>query len=128
MPSKNYPVEKIGSREVVLVPVSFETNEVGTFKLPSLGYRTKLIAARSVVNKTVAGSDAGTITVKHGNTTLATITVALSSAIGDEDTAPSVTEDEVEATGQYTLVTAKSTAGGRAIAALTLEVLPSHSN
>jgi len=126
MSRENYPIPLIGSRLPLHVPVSFETDEVGTFKLPALGYRVRVVGtAKSVVTKTVAGSNSGTITVKNGATTVATITVAASSALGDEDSA-SVTETVFEADEQITLTTAKVTAGGRAHVTLTVEILPPH--
>jgi hypothetical protein len=126
MPSANYPVTRIGQYETHHIPVSFETNEVGAFSLPALGYRTKPVGFASVVCKTVAGSNDGTIKLHKVSTELASITVAASAAIGDEDSDTSITEAVFEATDQYKLTTAKSTAGGRAIVALTVEILPSH--
>lgn len=126
MPSANYPINRIGQYETHRIPVSFETNEVGTFSLPVLPYRSKPVGFKSVVSKTVAGSDDGTIKLLKASTELASITVAASSAIGDEDSDTSITDTAFEATDQYKLVTAKVTAGGRAIVELTVEVLPSH--
>lgn len=126
MPASNYPVTLIGTYQTFVVPVSFETNEVGAFSLPALPYRSKPISVKSVVTKTVAGSNDGTIVLAKAGTSLATVTVAASAAIGDEDAAPSVTESAFETTDQYKFTTAKSTAGGRALAILTVEVLPSH--
>lgn len=127
MPASTYPVPLIGSEQVIFVPFSFEANEVGTISLPALPYRCKLKSAKSVLQKAAGGSDAGTIVVKNGDTTLATVTVALSSAIGDEDVAPSVDSSVAFDLGeQIKLVTAKTTAGGKGILCLTVEVLPSH--
>jgi len=126
MPAPSYPLTRIGQYETHLIPVSFETNEVGTFSIPALGYRTKPVGFASVVNKTVAGSNDGTIKLYKASTELASITVAASAAIGDEDSDTSITDTVYEATDQYKLTTAKSTAGGRCIVALTVEILPSH--
>lgn len=126
MPASNYPVSRIGQYETHIVPVSFETNEVGTFSLPALGYRTKPVGFKSAVNKTVAGSDDGTIDLKKSSTSYAQITVAASAAIGDEDEDTSITDVVFEADEQYKFTTAKSTAGGRCLAYLTVEILPSH--
>lgn len=126
MPSPNYPLTRIGQYETIYVPVSFETNEVGSFSLPALGYRSKPVGFASVVNKTVAGSNDGTIKLLKESTELASITVAASSAIGDEDADTSITDTVFEADDQYKITTAKSTAGGRCIVALTVEILPSH--
>jgi hypothetical protein len=128
MLNEHYPVNRIGQYETHIVPVSFETNEAGTVKLPALGYRTKPVSLDTTANKTLAGSDNGTVVLKKDNTgdALATVTIAASAAVGDEDAAPSVTETPFEADEQYSFTTAKSTAGGRALAFLTVEVLPSH--
>lgn len=122
----DYPVPLIGSVIPIQVQVSFETNEVGTFSLPLLPYRFKLHSVQSVVTKTVGGSDAGTITLKKASTTYATVTVALSSAIGDEDSDTSPTTTPFELDEQLKIVTAKSTAGGRMLLTVFIEVLPTH--
>ncbi len=121
---QNYPYNEIGQRKLLIVPVSFEANETGTFKLPTLPFRSKIVSAKSAVTKTVAGSNDGTIAIKKGSTTYATITVAASAAIGDEDAATSPTETAFATNEQYVITTAKSTSGGRALLYLTVEVLP----
>ncbi len=126
MPASNYPLTEIGTYKTFIVPVSFEANEVGSVLLPALGYRSKPVAFSSCVTKTVAGTDAGTIKLLKSATELANIDVAASAAIADEDSDTSITGTAFEATEQYKLTTAKSTAGGRALAYLTVEVLPSH--
>ncbi len=124
--NENYPLTRIGQRELHIVPVSFETNEVGSFSMPALGYRTKPISFKSAVTKTVAGSDAGTIKLFKAATEIASIDVAASAAIGDEDADTSITDTVFEETDQYKFTTAKSTAGGRLMAYLEVEILPSH--
>jgi hypothetical protein len=123
---RTYPLTDMGTDRLIVVPVSFETNEVGTLKLPTLPYRCKLKSVKSAVAKVMAGTDAGTIAVKKGNTTLATVTIAHSDIVGVEDTAPTVTGTAFEKADQITITTAKTTAGGRALLYLTVEVLPSH--
>jgi len=126
MPDENYPVPLIGSEQVIAVPFSFETNEVGTILLKALPYRCKLKSVDTVLQKAAGASDSGTVVIKHGSDTLATVTVAAASAIGDEDTAPTVTDTAYETTDQISITTAKSTAGGKGILFLTIEILPSH--
>ena len=126
MPSENYPLTDVGTYRTLIIPVSFEANEVGSILLPALGYRSKPVAFSSCVTKTVAGSDAGTIKLLKSATELANIDVAASAALADEDSDTSVTGTVFEATEQYKITTDKSTAGGRALAYLTIEVLPSH--
>ncbi len=126
MPSETYPLADVGTHRTFIVPVSFETNEVGSVLLPALGYRSKPVSFKSCVTKTVAGTDTGTIKLLKSATELASIDVAASSAVADEDADTSVTDTVFEATDQYKITTAKATAGGRALAYLTVEVLPSH--
>ena len=121
-----YPVPLIGSIIPLQCMVSFETNEVGTFSFPLMPFRFKLNRVDSVVTKTVAGSNDGTITLKKASTTYAEVTVAASAAIGDEDADTTVTETAFELTEQLKVVTAKSTAGGRCLLTVFVEVLPTH--
>ncbi len=123
---EHYPINRIGQREVIRVPISFETNEVGAFELSLLPYRCKLVSVKSVVTKTVAGSNDATIDVKKGSTSYAQVTVAASAAIGDEDEDTSITDTPFELDEQIKIETAKSTAGGRGILFLEVEILPSH--
>lgn len=124
--TEKYPLTKVGTYEMLTVPFSFETDEKGLFKLALLPYRCKLISAKTAMTKAAAASDNGTITVKNGSTTVATVTVAASAAIGEEDSAPTVTEDVFELDDQISITPAKTTAGGKGMLYLTVEVLPSH--
>ena len=128
MPDQNYPVPLIGTEQVIHVPVSFETGELGEFPMPKLPYRVKLKRVDHVVTKTLAGTDAGTVTVKKGATTLATVTVATSAIFGEEDADANPTDTPFETSDQIRITTAKTTAGGKGLLALTLEILPSHSS
>lgn len=127
MPAQTYPVPLIGSEQIFFIPFSFETNEKGTIALGTLPYRAKVKSVKSVMHKAAGASDTGTIDIKKASTTIATVTVGISAAIGEEDAAPSVDESVAfEVTDQITMVTTKTTAGGKGILSLTLEVLPSH--
>jgi hypothetical protein len=126
MPSASYPVPLIGSYQMIPVPFSLETSEKGAFNLATLPYRCKVISAKTAMTKAAAASDEATITIKKSSTTVATVTIAASAAIGEEDTAPSVTGTVFETTDQISITLAKSTAGGRGMLYLTVEVLPSH--
>lgn len=128
MPSPSYPIPIVGSYQVLIVPFSFETGEVGAYALKALPYRCRLISVDTVLYKAAGASNDGTVTIKKSSTTYATVTVAASSAIGDEDSAPSVTDTPFETTEQISITTAKSTAGGKGVLMLTLEVLPSHAS
>jgi len=126
--TENYPVGLIGTYQLIAVPFSFETNEVGTYKLPTLPYRCRLISVETVLYKAAAAGEAGTVVIKKSSTTYATVTIALSSSIGDEDSAPTVTDTAFETDEQISITTAKSTAGGKGILFLTVEVLPTHAS
>lgn len=127
MPSSTYPVPLIGSEQILHIPFSFEANEKGTIALATMPYRFKVKSIKTVMQKAAGASDSGTVDIKNGSTTIGTVTVAASAAIGDEDAAPSVDEStEFELDDQITMVTTKSTAGGFGILSLTVEVLPSH--
>ena len=126
MPSEHYPVPLIGSYQFITIPFSLETSEKGEFKLATLPFRCKVISAKTVMTKAAAASDEATVTIKKSSTTVATVTIAASAAIGEEDTAPSVTGTKFETTDQISITPAKTTAGGRGMLYLTVEVLPSH--
>lgn len=128
MPSESYPIPLIGTEHQILLPVSFETGEQGEIALPPLPFRARLKSASHVVTKALEDTDAGTVTVKKGASTLATVTVATSAAIGDEDSDSAPTETAFETNEQIRIATAKTTAGGKGLLTLTLEILPSHSS
>lgn len=121
-----YPLRLEGTNVVLpIVPVSFETGETMTaVKLPKMPFRYSLVDVRTAVSKAIAASDAATVTVKNGSTTLATVTIPLSSAMAVETAAASVTDTPVELTEQLSVTTAKTTAGGRGFLYLTVKVLP----
>ena len=124
--TETYPVHKIGTREMIAVPFSFETGEVGEFKLDTLPYRCKVVAFQSVLLKAAGSTNAGTIKLKKSTTELAEISIAADSAYGVEDEDTSITDHYFDTTDQISLTTAKSTAGGKGIVYLTVEVLPTH--
>jgi len=116
----SYPTET--KLNINTFPHSFETGEQGDIKI-YLPYRTKLIRVRSTVVKALAGTDSGTITVKRGATTIATLTHAASAAYGNE-------QDSGEINGDFTadrtviLTSAKTTVGGRVLVSLVTEIQP----
>lgn len=128
MPDKNYPLPLIGSKQVICLPVSFESGEQGEIPLPKLPYRVRVKRVDHVVTKALAGTNAGTVTVKKGSTVLSTVTVAASAAIATENADTNPTDTPFETSDQIRIATAKSTAGGKGLLSLTLEVLPSHSS
>jgi hypothetical protein len=128
MPSEHYPVPLIGTEQQLTIPVSFETDEQGEIPLSALPYRVRVKSISHVVTKALADTNDGTVTVKKGTETLATLTVAASAAIGDEDSDASPVETSFETSDQIRIETAKTKAGGKGLLTLTLEILPSHSS
>lgn len=114
-----YPAEL--KENLITVPLSFESGEQGAFTI-AIPWKCKLKSARAVVTKALAGTDAGAITISKGTSDLATITLAASSAIGTTDTA-SLNTDFDEG-GEIKLTTAKTTAGGKVLLGLVVEILP----
>lgn len=122
----SYPVRDVGSIKVITLPVSFETGEVGTLDLPSLPYRFRVNNVYLGVTKAIAASDAATVTIGKGATVLSTATLALSSALNAQATGTAPTQTVFELTDAIRVISAKTTAGGKALVTLFLEVLPSH--
>lgn len=114
-----YPAEV--KQNIITVPHSFESGEQGDINI-YLPWRAKLFRVRSTVVKAIAGTDNGTITVKTGTTTITTITHNASEAYGTEKSA-SVNQDFLE-NSAITLTSAKTTAGGKVLVSLEVEILP----
>lgn len=122
----SYEKWAIGSLKVITLPVSFETGEVGTLDLPALPYRFRVNDVKVGVTKALAGSDAGTVTVGKGATVYSTATIPLSSALNAQASGTAPTTTAFELTDKLRVISAKTTAGGKALVTLFLEVLPSH--
>lgn len=123
-----YPVPATGLLMPVpmVVPISFESNEKGDMKL-YLPSKTKLYRVRGVVQKAIAASDNGTVTIKDAaGDTIATITCTASDAINTAyDTGVIADSDnEVAEDSFITLTVAKTTAGGKVILQCELLALP----
>jgi len=123
-----YPVPKNGM--IVPVPsvanLSFETGEQGAGRVyvPS---KVKLVRVKLIVTKALAATDAGTLTVKDASgSTIATLTVPLSSAIGAEvDSGLITTSNNVIADDSFfDLTTAKTTVGGKIQVSVQYAVMP----
>jgi hypothetical protein len=121
-----YPLTLEGTNVVLpIIEVSFESGETITaVKLPKMPFRYSLVDVRTAVVKAIAATDAATVTVKNGSTTLATVTIPLSSVVATETAAASVVSTPFELADQLSVTTAKSTAGGKAYLYLTVKVLP----
>jgi len=106
---------------------SFETGEVGALWSVKMPFRCNIKVAHAVVQKTIAATDDGTVTIsdESGNT-ICTITAAKDLGAGSEASA-SVFHDEytIEEGKQIKFLSTKSTAGGRVLVELLVQVLPS---
>ncbi len=128
MPPRTYPVALEGTELLIgPFPVSFESGfQVTALKLPKLPFNASLTKLVTTVTKALAGTDAGTVTIKKSSTTLGSTSHAASAALVDEQVASNVDSTvKVSTDEQFTLTTAKSTAGGEAVVWLTVKVLPS---
>ena len=98
----------------ICVPGSFETNLQATNDIRFSG-RVLLIRAKGVVTKALAGTDAGTVALKNAaGTTLATITIPLSSALDVEVSVDFPANTFIERDSYLRLDFTKTTAGGSA--------------
>lgn len=109
--------------EVLIIPCSFESGETGalTYIIP---FACSVTAIRAVASKTIAGTDAATVVLKDNSGTTMTVTTPISFAASDAfGTAYSsaVTANNTFTAGQVlTVLTAKTTSGGRANLSLTV--------
>ena len=98
--------------------LSFEANEVGTFKVP-FTQAVRITGWRGQVTKALAATDAGTINLQDSAganiTPNATISLAASTPIGTEfnQGAPTSANRDVAAGSFVQFVVAKATAGGK---------------
>ena len=106
-------------RDIVTIPMSFETGEQTTTKI----YFPKAVTInriRSTVIKALAATDAGTITCGNsiGASAGGVVTVALSAALNTENSAIPTTNNIVAADSYYYLTSAKTTVGGKVLVTL----------
>ena len=100
--------------------MSFETSEQTTTKI-YFPMKVTINKIRSIVMKELGGTDTGTISGANsvGVSADGVVTVAISAALNEEDSASPSTNIEVAAGSYYQLTTAKTTAGGKVL--ITLE-------
>lgn len=115
------PQKLFGQTEEIVVPVSFETNEVGKIVVP-VNYNFLLTNVSSCVSKVIAATDDGTIAIdiSGGSTTPSSQTITQSSTVGTVFVT-TITANNLGTAGQLiNLTTSKVTAGGRCVVTLTL--------
>lgn len=103
--------------DVITLDVSFESGEVGDFKV-KLPYACTVAEIYAYAYKVIAGTDAGTIVPKdNGGTTMTggTITFAASDPRGTAYTSTPSANNTFTAGQLLTLTTAKTTAGGKVL-------------
>jgi hypothetical protein len=105
--------------EVMTFAMSFETDEQTVTKL-YFPYKVTINKIRSIVMKALGATDTGTITGANatGASTNGVVTIAISAALNEEDSAIPTTNNVVAADSYYKLTTAKSTAGGKVLVSL----------
>lgn len=107
-------------QEVLTVPVSFETGEIGAYKI-EMPYPGSIVKISAYVTKLIEATDAGSITVTDDSSaTMATITMSGGTAIGTGVTDAPTTNNTFVATDVLTFTTAKVTVGGKVL--LTLQI------
>ncbi|MES3018138.1 MAG: hypothetical protein V4721_10175 [Bacteroidota bacterium] len=112
--------------ELVTVAFSFETGEVGAikFKMP---YPGSLVNVYAIATKAIAATDSGTVVLKDNAGTTMTVTTpivfAASDAFGTAYDSAVTANNTFVADDLITVLTAKTTAGGKGL--LSLEILRS---
>lgn len=108
-----------GEKGIVSVPMSFETGELGAYRV-YFPFAARIDSIKSGVVKAMADTDNGTITGANatGASTGGVITHDASDAIGTREVATPTTNNEVSSGSYYQLTSAKTTAGGKAIVTL----------
>ena len=116
---KKIEQQNVGEKQIVAIPMSFETDEQGALKI-YFPYKVQITKIRSHVVKTLAGTDSGTITGANstGTSTGGVCTHLASATIGNAKSATPTTNNTVEANSYYQLTSAKTTAGGKVMAFL----------
>ena len=108
--------------ETMIVPVSFESGEVGTIFI-DFPYACTILSYQFVCTKALAGTDAGTIQFADNagtNMTGGLATIPASTAFGTRVGATITAGGDVALNDDIRITTAKTTAGGRGFVSITL--------
>jgi hypothetical protein len=111
----------------IVASVSFETGEQGQYRIYNPG-KIRIMRVRAIVTKALANTDAGTITVQDASgNTITTLTIPLSTALNTEFDSGviSIANQDLTADTHFRLLTAKTTAGGKAQVSIEYNALPS---
>lgn len=107
--------------ETLIVPVSFESGEVGTIFI-DFPYACTILSYQFVCTKALAGTDAGTIQFADNagtNMTGGLATIPASTAFGTKVGATITAGGDVAINDDIRITTAKTTAGGRGFVSIT---------
>jgi hypothetical protein len=101
-------------QEFVAVPLSFESNELGTYKI-KMPYPGTVVLIDAFVTKGIAAGNAGAVLCLDNNgNTMANITLTAGAAIGTGFTATPTVNNTFVAGDILVFTTSKATAGGKA--------------
>lgn len=106
----------VGTKEMLVVPMSFETGEQGAVNIP-FNFKARIDKVSSIVTKDLADTDAGTITAANSAGSMAdgVLTHAASASQGDEQEDEPTTNTTIASGTDLTLTPAKTTAGGKVV-------------
>lgn len=113
-----FEINPYGVFQTIIVPLSFETGEIGALRV-RFTKAVQVMQISGMVVKALAGTDAGTIVISSegGVITTNTLTYPLSSALGVEATEGNIVPSGANATiainSFFDFTTAKTTAGGK---------------
>jgi hypothetical protein len=107
--------------ETIVIPVSFETGEQGHNDV-IIPFQGTITSMKYIVTKALAGTDAGTITpkVNGGSTTPTNVSISASTALNTTSALTITSGNTYNAGEVLQFVTAKTTAGGKALLSITL--------
>ena len=114
--------------EIIVVPVSFETGEIGTGYRVEFNYKCQVNKIVAIVTKAIAATEPATITPQIAPTISGTgvnitiddpISFAASASIGVTDSATASGDNVIDGAGAaLVLLTAKATPGGKALVSI----------
>jgi hypothetical protein len=110
---------------VITIPVSFENGEQGNNTIMYIPHSYQIIRQSAIVVKAIAGTDNGTITIQQNGSTVATLTLTASSAVNTTFTSTNGVPTTTAGNTNINLISAKTTAGGKALVSLVIRKIGS---
>lgn len=104
------------SSEIIILPVSFESGEIGTYQM-EMNYKCTVLKVISRVSLAIEATDDATIQMESTSGVMASalITHTAAAAFGDEKVVGPTSNNTVDAGEVIKATTAKATVGGKAI-------------